>query len=489
VGVVGGYLYQHSKPKKYDATAELLFGANSTVNQLLGVASQASSSTSSNESATNVALASLSVLSARTAHRLGSSVGPISVSVSEAGSSDLVDVTATSERPAHAARIANAYANEFVSYTTAQQDATVTKGISALKREILAATAANGSAELATLQNNLSGLEAIAAVKPVDVVVAQKAPLPSTPSAPHPERGAILGLLIGVVIGTLAAAAAAVADPRLRRLAGVAEDERLIAAKWDQPVITLARRTVSGRSSGPPLRWCKRLLASGKRNAREQGRIVLLTQEAGAPDPGLGEAVAWDLSCAFAAIGPRSSCAFVQMDDRSRVFQASPGHGWADVLEGRAGVNDVVRTIPVGDPAQVQRRVDVLVPRAGHDPWVEDNARFRAFLGDLTSGYQYVVFFAPSPTESGAAAALRPHADVVAVVAQLRVSRRAAVRELLDRLAQMDIDNKFLIGVKSARGNKRRSGRTTANPFVGFTDAESAATHTVALQSMPNRLV
>src|SRR3954454_2717609 len=97
-------VFSLSQQKQYSATASLLFRDPQLDQKFSGSPIFAPSSDPTREAATNVKLASLEVIAARTSKALGGKVAPGditgSITVAPAGQSDVVSVTATDPDPA-----------------------------------------------------------------------------------------------------------------------------------------------------------------------------------------------------------------------------------------------------------------------------------------------------------------------------------------------------------------------------------------------------
>src|SRR5450755_4068413 len=115
--------------KKYSSTAALLF-------QTSEFSASASSSDPTTAQATNVELVSEPIISVDTARSLGGAISAArvatEVAVAPAGPGEVVDVTATDHSPAFAAKIANAYAQQFIAYSQLSAQAQVNQAISQL---------------------------------------------------------------------------------------------------------------------------------------------------------------------------------------------------------------------------------------------------------------------------------------------------------------------------------------------------------------------
>jgi capsular polysaccharide biosynthesis protein len=468
VGAGAAYAKAARSPNQYEATAELLFGANSSLSQLLGLPDVTSSQEATAATATDVELASLPVLSNLTAAALGRDAPPggISVAVAEAGASNLVNVTATNTSPPLAARIANLYSQQFVSYTTSQQAAAVTADIDALTRQIRAGRSAGiKPSELAAMQTTLAQLRTIATVEPVDVSVAETATPPTSPSSPHPIEEGFLGLLIGAVIGVAAAVLATGVDPRLHSLGTVGANDTRSVITWEEKVKPLSRRSGVQTPQKSAL-LALRLATTGARAQHEQDDSVqiLVTSSPARGDLVTATALAWDLACSAATIGHESSVALVNVGkgqfDLAGAIEPGDRPGWVDVIEGSASLKDAIQSLTVlGDPAD-GRHVDVLLARQGSELYLDHDVQVRSFLRELASVYRYVVVAAPSADELGPPSYLVSDADAVFAVARVHRSRRRDVRQLLDALASQRASGVFLIGCLDRKASGRPMTRT-----------------------------
>src|SRR3954469_26047923 len=111
-------VFSLSQQKQYSASASLLFRDPQLDQKFSGSPIFAPSSDPTREAATNVKLASLEVIAARTSKALGGKVAPGDISgkiaVAPAGQSDVVTITATDHDPAFAAKLANTFAQQFI---------------------------------------------------------------------------------------------------------------------------------------------------------------------------------------------------------------------------------------------------------------------------------------------------------------------------------------------------------------------------------------
>jgi succinoglycan biosynthesis transport protein ExoP len=446
--IVGGavaYLHASDTPKTYKATAQLLFSSSSSLQQLLGLPSGQSQDPTT-ASATDVALASLPVLSTLTSAALGNSVPPggVSVSATAQGVSDVVDVTATSSSPALAARVADVYCQQFISYTRNQQAATVSQAIKGLQRQIQILQGASvASPQLSTLQGTLAELETVGVIEPVNVELAQNATLPTSPSTPHPTLEAALGLLIGAVIGFIAALLAERFDPRLHSLTNIADDDSLWVVPWTEAVAT-PERSLTDAPRQAALRALRLMVRRLKQRNGSVGAVrLLVTSIAGTRERRSRFTVAWDLARAAATLGADTSVVFLELDTRP----PSDVVGLAEVLAGRAGLAEAIHSVQFSAGSDSgTRTVDVI---SWADVRLGDDAE--TVMTHLASTYDYVVIDAPPPDDLYNAAFLLDEADAVLAVTCLHRSRRDATQHLADLLLSRCTNEVMMIGLPRSR--------------------------------------
>jgi capsular polysaccharide biosynthesis protein len=457
LGGVAAYAKAKRAPNKYSATAELLFDSSSPLGQLLGLSSSTSSQDAATVSATYVKLASLPGLQGKTLAVLGRGTPGFSVSVAEAGASNLVDVTATTTSPAQAARVANAYTQQFIAYTQNQQGSSVAAAIAALNHEIQAAERAHlDSTQIASLRSSLAQLRTIGAVRPVNVSVAQAATAPTAPSSPHPTRQGLLGLLVGAVIGLAAALLITRIDPRLHSLAAVEADDAVRRLQWRERLAPFSRRGARPAEGGSSARRALRQLISRGRGGPDDGRAAtyVVTSTPSKRDGDAGMTIAWELASTAANLGRDSSVLLFQIGDDASdpgLPEWADAPSWHDVLDNRATVEDAIQRVPVGDDAGAERYVDVLRPAAQSARATDDEPGLAELINALSSSYRYIFVATPSPEQLGSAGYLITEADAVVASVRLHRTHNSDARDLLRGVSHRRIDGVYLIGYAERR--------------------------------------
>jgi capsular exopolysaccharide synthesis family protein len=209
LGLVASLGYSLIQPKAYSATAQLLVKPeNASITN--GATPQAITPT---DVLTELQLVTSAPVKAAVGRKLGSVP---SISVAEVGQTNVIAVTGTAANPAHAASIANAYANAFVTYQRSAAIDNLTAAETQLSQQISTidaqakslesnpAAAAQVTALLtqeAALKEQLAQLQVSGAVTTGGVQVVTPATAPSAPSSPKPSRNAVLGFILGLLFG------------------------------------------------------------------------------------------------------------------------------------------------------------------------------------------------------------------------------------------------------------------------------------------------
>lgn len=205
---------------QYTASASILFRSQTLAQELPGNTS--ATVDPQTQAATNLELVSLQRVSARTARQLGPRFDQKeisgSVDVVPKGASNVIDVKATWRIPGTSARIATAFAHQFVGF---QADAERARIRAAQRRLELAlahvqASAIPQEARMQTIQTNLDELQVLKSVSSGQAQVIQRANVPTAPSSPKPVRNAVIGVFAGLLLGIALAIALEQLDRRVR---------------------------------------------------------------------------------------------------------------------------------------------------------------------------------------------------------------------------------------------------------------------------------
>jgi succinoglycan biosynthesis transport protein ExoP len=350
--------------------------------------------------ATEKAIAASGAVLASSAESLGISPGGLAthLAVSEPASTNLLSISCTMPKAAAAQRCANAVAQAYANFR-------------------------NESVSSKTVQ----------AHDPYSVTLVTPAPLPSTPSGTHRSVLLSIGAVLGLALGVGTAFLRDRFDDRVR-------DRGDLERCLDAPVLAAIPRV--RRSAGPASIFCTAPhspAAEAYRHLRvrldslispadSQGKVVLV---AGARAGEGRTCVASNLAAALAHAG--ANVLLVDADLRrpslSQVFQTSEPRGLIDLLAGRASLGDVI--VPTDLPGLGLVTVGAATDRPAE---MFDVARLtRVFAGMTAAADVVVVDSAPALTVSDPIALTRV-SDVVVMVANVRRTRRGAVRAAAEEI-------------------------------------------------------
>ena len=211
--------------KQYSATAELLVQPTSGVVPIGGT----QQTISPTDVLTELQLVTSPPVQAQVARELGYKA---TVSASESGQTNVVDLSATGPTPNTAAMIANTYARVFVANQRATAVSALTAAeaqyqsqIDAIEAQIKALDTSTSSAAASTLsaltsqvtilKEDLAQLQITGAETPGGIEIASLANPPSSPSSPEPLVDLAVALLLGLLLGAAAALAAEYFDDKI----------------------------------------------------------------------------------------------------------------------------------------------------------------------------------------------------------------------------------------------------------------------------------
>jgi capsular exopolysaccharide synthesis family protein len=222
IGLGIGIFYGVSAQKNYTATAKLWVQPSSAVSDAV-LQNGGTAEDPTRIAATDLLLMTSSDVAA-TARRSLRTPLPGSdlldeVTASEEPNSDLYDITATDSDPARAARIANAFANAFVTYSQNLATQSAIAAEQALQQR-LATLPKSDTADAAALHGALQRVTALVAAQSGDASVVGTASPPGTPSSPKPKLDAALGLILGLAFGLGLAFLLDLSDNRIKDAEG-----------------------------------------------------------------------------------------------------------------------------------------------------------------------------------------------------------------------------------------------------------------------------
>jgi polysaccharide biosynthesis transport protein len=199
---VGVSVYRHERgAKSYTASANVVFRSGTLSESALQV-SPSTSSEPVREADTEVLVAHSPEVAEGVHKQLKGSPNASElleeVKVEAEPDADVLDIAATTTSPQQSARLANAFAEEYIAFRTRSELADVETAQRSLQQQLEALPA--GSVERANLQQSLQRLGELRAVAGGGASIIGRATPPSSPSGSSLSTTVIVGLLIGIAL-------------------------------------------------------------------------------------------------------------------------------------------------------------------------------------------------------------------------------------------------------------------------------------------------
>src|SRR4051794_4863723 len=449
VAPVAAYGISKSQTKEYTATAQLLFHQSGIDEQLTSTAANPTqgSGDPTREAATNLQLVSLKRVADATAKSLGGGVTGATVAgkvtVEAAGEADLAKIQATDPNPKAAARLANAFAANYIKFRRTNDRASIIQARNLLQSQYRSLTPfQRHSPRGADLLQRANALTTQAALQNGNAELVQPAEAPSSPSSPKTKRNVVLGLLVGLLMGLLLTFLLELLDRRLK-------DPKEIEELYERPTLgaiptspALAKVTYDAPELKARDRDAFRMLRANLRYFSVDRNVgsVLVTSAAAAEGK---TTVAWNLAAAAAESGIKTLLLEADLRNPRLVQQYNvPAHqGLSDVLSGRArpgavGPRVLVTSRPNGHPPMP---LDVIT--AGRIPPnptdLIESEMMRRLIRGAERHYDLVVVDSPPTAVVSDAIPLILQVSGVIVVTRLGVSTRDEAIHLRSQLRNM----------------------------------------------------
>ena len=185
----------------YKATASVALQSNPAVEAIVGSVSQGSGEPQ-RDIDTQVTIAHSPEVAQGVRTQLGNVLGVRELldmtTVEAAPNADVLEITASTGEPKAAARVANAFANQYITFRANQQLSSIDAAKTQLQQQLNSAPA--GSAEAASLEQQLQRLAQARAVVGSGASIIGRATPPGSPSGTKFSTAVILGVLIGLAL-------------------------------------------------------------------------------------------------------------------------------------------------------------------------------------------------------------------------------------------------------------------------------------------------
>lgn len=419
--------------KSYQATASVAFQTGS----LPGAALQifpSSSSEPQREANTEVLIAHSPEVadSVRRQLKTTSSTEELlsQVKVEAAPSADILQIQASSADPSYSARLANAFARQYIAFKSASELAGIGTAQTELQSQIAALPA--GSPERSALEQSLQRLAESKAVAGAGAKVIGLATPPTSPSGASLSTTVIVGSLIGLALAFAAIFLLESLDRRIKTIDECEREYRLAAlAGVPQSAFREPRADRRGEQLEP-----YRILRSALDLAAVTRQLDTLLVTSAMPGEGK-TTVAIDLAHAVALTGRQVT--LVELDLRRPTFRdqfaLDGGQGLAAVLTRGATLSD-----SLVEPLKELPNLAVLpAGRLPHNPSeLLGSARIAELIGELATEDGLVILDAPPLNPVADAQVLLNNSAIHAAVIVARVGRVTRdqihrARSILDR--------------------------------------------------------
>ena len=494
---VAAYAYSASKTPMYEATAQLLYAPQLNVSDPLNT-NYTDPSTQELQMQSAVTLITGPAIDKLVSAQIGdTSVLPdysvsAAVTTSDANASSPVDngvaVTVDSPNPVWAAKLANAYANQFVTYsanTDRDRLAAAEKVVSAQLAKFQT-PAEQSSEEYLQLNQDLHDLRILSATTTGDFSVAVPASPPGAPYAPQPKKSAAIGILAGLVLGIGFSFLREKLDTRLHDRHEVAEIMQMpvIGRIAKIPVEALAKGqlVVLSEADGRAAESIRVLRSNLQFASLGEDNRVLMVMSA---QKGEGKSLLTaNLAASLALAGKK--VVLVDADLRRprvhSVFGARNTHGVSSVIAGFCSLDDALQTYDLETPRAVTVRGNGDEPQAidadapppltlltsGPIPpnpgEMVASRRFAMLIRELADkGFDFVLIDSPAFLAVGDAAALAGVAEAIVLLVNMDMINKPTLEEAREFLRHLPPTKLGVVTMMDSVGKNERYHYYTHN--------------------------
>ncbi len=391
VAAVGAMVASHvHKAKSYAATASVAFQSGTLSDSALQVAPSGSSEPQ-READTEVLIAHSPEVARAVLRQLHLQGEPSEllkeVKVEAAPNADVLDVIATTSDPRAAVRLANAFAEEYITFRADSQLAGIETAQAKLQQQIVALPV--GSAERTALEQSLQRLNATRAVAGGGANIIGRASLPTSPTGMGLTSTMALGLLIGLAIGFALIFLLESLDRRIKSIEELEREYRLSALAAVPQSAFRTRSAAQRTDSLEPYRILRSALDFAA-VTRPLDTVMITSAISGEGKT----TVAVDLAHAVALTGRRT--VLVELDLRrptfAEHFDLDPDRGLTTALTGAAPLAELL-VEPLPDVPELLVLASGRIP---HNPAeLLGSARIDEIISELAVDDSMVIVDAP----------------------------------------------------------------------------------------------
>ncbi len=219
---------------QYKAVASLVYQRNTLDRALFG-AQVFENVNQARDVETGAALVKLDSVAAGVKEQTGSTLSDQElldmVNVKPEGSTDVVHIEAVSPDPIEAAAVANAFAEQFISFRQTNDRATVAAARELVKEQLDSLSSEDAASDYGLmLKEKYETLRILESMQNGGFILVQRAAPPPEPFSPQPVRNGILALVVGLVLGIGLAFLLDYLDKRIK-------DEKTLEREFGLPVL------------------------------------------------------------------------------------------------------------------------------------------------------------------------------------------------------------------------------------------------------------
>jgi succinoglycan biosynthesis transport protein ExoP len=473
--VIAAVVRYETGTRSYEATASVAFGNATLTEQALQVSR--GSGDPERDAATNVLIASSRDVAQGVRRQLRSPATPetllSAVDVEAAPNANVINITASTSSAIFSARLANAFADQYLATETQQQLNAIDTAQRHLQQQIDALPI--GSADRATLQQSSQRLDELRAIANGGLQVITRASPPKDPSGATLTTTAILGLLVGLALASALVFLLESLDRRVNSVEAFERAYRLpVLATVPPSAFKHGRADDRGRSLEP-----YRILRSALDFVAVTRQLDTLLITSAVPGEGKST-VAIDLTHAIALAGRR--VVLVELDLRqpsfSHHFALDPMRGITTALTGREELHELLLQPFPQLPNLLLLPAGTLPPNPSE---LLGSPAVSTLLADLASDDTMVVIDAPplNPVADAQVLLNNPALHAALIVARLGHTTRDQVQR-----ARSILDRHMLQPVGLVVTGVRAPGRSG---YEAYGPAEAALVEADAVPVLPRR--
>jgi Mrp family chromosome partitioning ATPase/ElaB/YqjD/DUF883 family membrane-anchored ribosome-binding protein len=350
---------------RFEASAQVLLSPVDVAAQLTGSANPSQAESPDRFASTQARIARIPEIARRTlvAEGMQHEQTPArfleNSSVSSDPSSDLLSFSVSSDRARTAAKLATAYARQFVSYRRMLDSAPFLAAGHTLETRLRTLRASGATRAAAALKERQQQLTALMALQSTGTRVVRPA-TGATQVRPHPLRALAIGLPVGLLLGVVITLLAHVLDTHVRTTPEVERSLRLpLLGRAPRPPRRSRRRIVTrDNPTSAQAEALTTLRANVELANRIHGGGVLIFTSVAADDVDVKSTIVANVAVSFARAGQQ--VALVDLDLRrpmvAKLFDVGQEPGVMEVVVGKAELTDALQPVPIhAQPRRLNR--------------------------------------------------------------------------------------------------------------------------------------